>query len=63
MGDLINNKEKAIFIGIHQSNWEILVPAIDKIGVPLVGIYRHINNPYINKLILQIRKKSLFNHK
>ena len=48
LDELINNKEKAIFIGIHQSNWEILVPAIDKIGVPLVGIYRHINNPYIN---------------
>lgn len=63
LDELINNKEKAIFIGIHQSNWEILVPAIDKIGVPLVGIYRHINNPYINKLILQIRKKSLYSDK
>ena len=63
LDELIDNKEKAIFIGIHQSNWEILVPAIDKIGVPLVGIYRHINNPYINKLILQIRKKSLSSDK
>ena len=63
LDELINNKEKAIFIGIHQSNWEILVPTIDKIGVPLVGIYRHINNPYINKLILQIRKKSLYSDK
>ena len=49
--DVIDSKEKAIFIGIHQSNWEILLPSIDKIGIPVVGIYRHINNPYINKLI------------
>ena len=61
--ELINNKEKAIFIGIHQSNWEILVPTIDKFGIHLVGIYRHINNPYINKFILQIRKKSLYSNK
>ena len=60
--DVINNREKVIFIGIHQSNWEILLPSIDKLGIPAVGIYRHINNPFIDKLILKIREKSLSNH-
>jgi len=60
---IINNKEKVIFVGIHQSNWEILLPSIDKLGIPLTGIYRHINNPYINKLILKIRNKSIFSKK
>ena len=54
---IISNKEKVIFIGIHQSNWEILLPSIDNLGIPVIGVYRHINNPYINKLILEIRKK------
>ena len=58
--DIIENKEKAIFIGIHQSNWEILLPTIDRIGIPVAGIYRHINNPYINNLILKIRKKCIY---
>ena len=61
--DIIKNKEKVIFIGIHQSNWEILLPTIDKIGIPVAGIYRHINNPYINNLILKIREKSIISKK
>ena len=56
---IIDKKEKVIFVGIHQSNWEILLPTIDKIGIPVTGIYRHINNPYLNSLILKIRNKSI----
>jgi len=57
--NVIKENEKVIFIGIHQSNWEILLPSIDKLGIPVAGIYRHINNPYIDKLILNIRKKNI----
>ena len=57
--DIMKNKEKVIFIGIHQSNWELLLPTIDKIGIPVAGIYRHINNPYINNLVLKIREKCI----
>ena len=42
LNEIIKNKEKVIFVGIHQSNWEILLPTIDKIGIPVAGIYRHI---------------------
>lgn len=65
--DIINfislNNQKVIFIGIHQSNWEILLPSIDNLGIPVGGIYRHINNPYINRLILKIRNKSITSKK
>jgi KDO2-lipid IV(A) lauroyltransferase len=61
--DVQNNNEQVIFIGIHESNWEILLPTIDKIGISVGGIYRHINNPYIDKLILKIRKKSIISNK
>ena len=60
---IINNKEQVIFIGIHESNWEILLPTIDKIGLPVGGIYRHINNPYINKLILKLRNNCISSQK
>ena len=56
---LLENNEKVIFVGIHQSNWEILLPSLDKLGFSVGGIYRHINNPYIDKLILGIRNKSI----
>ena len=63
IADLIKNNEQIIFIGIHESNWEILLPTIDKLGVGVGGIYRHINNPHIDKLILNIRKKSVLSNK
>ena len=55
------NKEQVIFFGIHQANWELLVPTIDKLGINIGAIYRHINNPYIDKFILNIRTNSLYN--
>ena len=60
---IIKNKEKVIFVGIHQSNWEILLPSIDKLCIQVGGIYRHINNPLINKKILYLRNKSIFSKK
>ena len=57
--NLIKNNKQAIFISIHQSNWEVLVPSLDRIGISIGGIYRHINNIFIDKLILKIRQKSL----
>ena len=59
IGDFIKNKKQAIFISIHQSNWEVLVPGLDRIGINIGGIYRHINNNFIDKLILNIRQNSL----
>ena len=56
--DFIKNKKQAIFISIHQSNWEVLVPGLDRIGINIGGIYRHINNNFIDKLILSIRQNS-----
>ena len=53
------SKEQVIFFGIHQANWELIVPTIDKLGINVGAIYRHINNPYINKYILEKRKKTL----
>ena len=63
IANIINNNEQVIFVGIHESNWEIVLPTIDKLEIGVGGIYRHINNPYIDKLILNIRKKSLFSNK
>ena len=60
---ILEQNERVIFIGIHQSNWEILLPSIDKLGISVGGIYRHINNPYINKLILKIRNKCILSKK
>ncbi len=56
---LIENKEQVIFFSIHQSNWELLVPVIDQLGISVGAIYRHINNKFIDKLILKKRNQSI----
>lgn len=49
------NDRPKIFITAHFGNWEIALWAIAKTGFPLVPIYRKVNNPYIDKLILKFR--------
>ena len=51
--NLKKNNQQAIFIGIHQSNWEVLVPMLDRLGLNIGGIYRHINNFFLDNLILK----------
>ena len=56
---LKKNNKQAIFFSIHQSNWEVMVPILDRINFDVGGIYRHINNPFLDNLILKIRENSL----
>ena len=59
----ISNMEQAIFFTIHQSNWEIVVPTIDQLGISVGAIYRHINNKLIDRLILKKRNQSINTNK
>ncbi len=57
------NNEQVIFFGIHQANWELLVPTITNQNISIGAIYRHINNPFIDEYILNIRKKTILKSK
>ncbi len=61
--NIVKNKKQGIFICIHQSNWEVVVPSLDRIGLNLGAIYRHINNHFLDKLLLKIRTNSLVSSK
>ena len=39
----------------HMANWEVLPVTISRLGLPPQLIYRHANNPYVDKLLHQIR--------
>ncbi len=56
---LKRNNNQAIFIGIHQSNWEVVFPMLDRIGFKVSAIYRHINNIFLENLILKTRNDTL----
>ena len=57
--EIIQNKTPTIFFSIHHSNWEICVPLLDRLGINVGAIYRHINNHYIDSFILKQRAESL----
>ena len=57
--EIIKNKTPTIFFSIHHSNWEICVPLLDRLGINVGAIYRHINNHYINTFVLKKRAGSL----
>ncbi len=61
--ELKKNNKQAVFISIHQSNWEVLVPMLDRSGLKIGGIYRHINNIFLDKLILNLRRNALMSKK
>lgn len=52
---IIQNDRPKIVITAHYGNWEIALWALNKAGFPLNPIYRKVNNPYINKLVLSLR--------
>jgi len=56
--DEIKKKNKpVIFVSGHFSNFELMVMHIEKSGIKLCGIYRPLNNFFLNVLMEKIRKK------
>ena len=56
MQHVSHSERAAIFVGAHLGNWE-LAPKIGKDnGVPMVLIYRHANNPYVDALLYRLRR-------
>lgn len=45
----------AIFVSGHLGNWELGYPVVHAQGIPVILIYRHINNPFIDRMIAWIR--------
>jgi KDO2-lipid IV(A) lauroyltransferase len=45
----------AIFFSGHLGNWELTYPIARKHGVPVTLIYREANNPYVDKVIFDLR--------
>ena len=44
-----------ILVSGHMANWELLSLVSAQCGVPLLNLYRAANNPYVEKLLLQVR--------
>ena len=63
INSIIEKKIPAIYFSIHHANWEICVPFLDRMGIKVGAIYRHINNHFLNKFVLEKRIDSLKTNK
>ncbi len=54
-----NDKEKVVFISGHFNNFELMAMQIEKMGIDCAAIYRPLNNPYLNKVMENIRNRDI----
>ena len=57
LDEIRKNKKPVIFISGHFNNFELMAMHIEKSGINLATIYRPLNNPFLNVLMENIRKK------
>ncbi len=55
--DALNQDKPIIFLTAHYSNWEILPLAIAAKYRPLIGVGRPLNQPNLNKILLEAREQ------
>jgi len=53
--DFKKNKKGGIILTGHFGNWENSLAKITSLGFDMAVVYRKINNPYINNLVLRVR--------
>ena len=51
------NKDPVIFVSGHFNNFELLAMIIEKSGVDLAALYRPLNNFFLNRIIVNLRKR------
>ena len=51
-----NNKKPVVFISGHFNNFELMAMQIEKHGINLAAIYRPLNNIFLNKIMVYLRK-------
>ena len=51
------NKDPVIFVSGHFNNFELLAMIIEKAGVDLAALYRPLNNFFLNRIIVNLRKR------
>ena len=55
--EIKKNNKQAVFISGHFNNFELMAMEIEKAGINLAAVYRPLNNPFLNIIMENIRKK------
>ena len=57
LDEIKKKNEQVVFISGHFNNFEIMAMEIERAGINLCAIYRPLNNPFLNLIMENIRKK------
>ena len=57
LSNIKQNKDPVIFISGHFNNFELLAMIIEESGIDLAALYRPLNNFFLNKIIVNLRKR------
>ena len=57
LNEIQKNEEQVVFVSGHFNNFELMAMEIEKSGINLCAIYRPLNNPFLNVIMENIRKK------
>ena len=52
------DKNGAFLFTAHFGNWELFTEIFSKYGYPISGVYREMNNKYVDEIVLKYRQKS-----
>ena len=59
LNEIKKNNKQAIFVSGHFNNFELMAMEIEKAGINLAAVYRPLNNPFLNIIMENIRKKHI----
>jgi len=57
LNEIKKNDEQVVFVSGHFNNFELMAMEIERHGINLCAIYRPLNNPFLNVIMENIRKK------
>ena len=57
LNEIKKNNKQVIFVSGHFNNFELMAMEIEKAGINLAAVYRPLNNPFLNIVMENIRKK------
>jgi KDO2-lipid IV(A) lauroyltransferase len=46
----------AVFVSLHQGNWELAAPLLQMLGLPVAGVYQKLQNPVVEEAASAFRK-------
>ncbi len=54
---IMQSQTPAIFVSLHYGNWEVTALAAERFNKPLLGIYKRVVNPLVDRDVTQLRAR------